>query len=70
MVYEIGGKYYILASRKYKEISIEKNKNDYNVIVVEKAEPIEYNKNIGAIQVSIEDAYNNINRSKNKFKVE
>ena len=67
MLYNIDGKYYILASRKYRQVTILKDKdNGYDVKLIENAKPIEYSKNINAIQVKIEEAYNNT-KTKSKF---
>lgn len=64
MVYEIDGKFYILASQKYREVSIEKKSDgSYDVKLNEKAEPIEKVPSIKAQSISVENAY-----SKRSFK--
>lgn len=57
MIYEIDGKYYILASHKFREVIIDKKDGEYDVKLVDKAEPIERTPNIKAQLVSVEQAY-------------
>ena len=58
MVYEIDGKYYIMANHKFYEVKVEKQGIDrYEAKLVEKAKPIEYTRDIEYNQVPIEEAY-------------
>ena len=58
MVYEIDGKYYIMANHKFYEVKIDKQgMNGYDVKLVEKAKPIEYNGEINYDQIPLEQAY-------------
>lgn len=57
MVYEIDGKYYVLAARKFREVTISKDRDGFDVKVVKGANPIEYSKNINAKKVSLEQAF-------------
>lgn len=68
MLYEIDGKYYVLASRRYIQVTISKDANGgYDVTPVKNAEPIEYSKNIKVKTTTVEEAFNS--KSK-KFKDE
>lgn len=67
MLYEIDGKFYVLASNKYREVKIEKDLNGgYNVKVVETAKPIEKTPQVKekAQFISVEEAYTKRNRNK------
>lgn len=57
MVYEIDGKYYIMANHKFYEVKIEKNGSNYDVKIIEKAKPIEYKYGIVYNSVTIQEAY-------------
>lgn len=56
MLYEIDGKYYVLAARKFRQVEVSKNGNDYDVKVVKNVEPIEYSKNINYKRISVSQA--------------
>lgn len=67
MIFEIDGKFYVLASNKYREVKIEKDVNGgYNVKVVETAKPIEKTPQIKekARNITVEEAYTKRNRNK------
>lgn len=67
MIFEIDGKFYVLASNKYREVKIEKDGNGgYNVKVVETAKPIEKTPQIKekARNITVEEAYTKRNRNK------
>lgn len=67
MLYEIDGKFYVLASNKYREVRVEKtSKGEYDVKLVEASEPIEKTPKIRekAQTVSVEEAYAKRNRNK------
>lgn len=67
MLYEIDGKFYVLASNKYREVRVEKNsKGEYDVKLVETSEPIEKTPQIKekANLISVEEVY----KSRNKIK--
>ena len=67
MLYEIDGKFYVLASNKYREVKVEKDaKGGYDVKLIETSEPIEKTPQLRAKAnlISTEEAYKN--RSKIK----
>lgn len=67
MLYEIDGKFYVLASNKYREVKVEKDLNGaFDVKVIEKSEPIEKTPKIRekAQPISVEEAYARRNRNK------
>lgn len=67
MLYEIDGKFYILASNKYREVRVERNsKGEYDVKLIETATPIEKTPQVKekTQTVSVEEAYAKRNRNK------
>lgn len=67
MLYEIDGKFYVLASNKYREVRVEKtSKGEYDVKLVETSEPIEKTPQLRekANLISTEEAYMKRNKSK------
>jgi hypothetical protein len=65
MLYYIDGKCYILASNKYHEVVVKKDKKEYNVEVVKDAKKIPYVHNVQKPQISLEEAYKNSNKITN-----
>lgn len=58
MVYNIDGKYYILANRKFYEVEIKKdNKDNYDVQLIKNGRIKEYNKDMAYTQIALEKAY-------------
>lgn len=58
MVYEIDGKFYVLASNKYREVEISKvSGNEYDVKLVDNVAPIEKTEKIKANSISVKEAY-------------
>lgn len=56
MLYEMNGKYYVLASRKYIQVEASEDGNGgYDVKVVEGVEPIEYRKDLNPRTVLVEE---------------
>lgn len=67
MLYEIDGKFYVLASNKYREVKVERNsKGEYDVKLVETSKPIVRTPQIKekAQFISVEEAYAKRNRNK------
>lgn len=67
MLYEIDGKFYVLASNKYREVKVNKDMTGgYDVKVVDTAKPIERSAGIKekVRPISVEEAYNK--KKKNK----
>lgn len=67
MLYEIDGKFYVLASNKYREVKVEKDLNGtFDVKAIEKSEPIEKTPQLRekAQLISVEEAYARRNRNK------
>lgn len=67
MLYEIDGKFYVLASNKYREVRVEKtSKGEYDVKLVETSEPIVRTPQVKekTQTVSVEEAYAKRNRNK------
>lgn len=67
MLYEIDGKFYVLASNKYREVKVEKDaKGGYDVKTVETSEPIEKTPQLRAKAnlISTGEAYMKRNRNK------
>lgn len=67
MIYEIDGKFYVLASNKYREVKVEKDSNGgYNVKAIDSAEPIERTPEVKekVKTISVEEAF----RKKSKTK--
>lgn len=59
MVYEIDGKYYVLANHKFYEVRVDKDsKDNYDVKLIEKAKTIEFNRQKSYNQITLEKAYN------------
>lgn len=68
MLYEIDGKFYILASGKYREIKIEKDSNDgYDVKLIESGKIIEKTSidKEKVHHISLEEAYKKKFKTKN-----
>lgn len=56
MLYEMNGKYYVLASRKYIQVEVsEDGHGGYNVSVIDGIEPIEYRKDLNPRTVQVEE---------------
>lgn len=66
MLYCIEGKIYLLVNNKYKEVTISKKANEYNVDVLNNGKVVEKTSMQHYPQVSIEYAYK-ISKSKSKF---
>lgn len=67
MLYEIDGKFYILASNKFREVRVERNsKGEYGVKLIETSEPIEKTPQLRAKSnlISTEEAYMKKNKNK------
>lgn len=64
MLYNIDGKFYILASNKYREVVVKKEKGAYKVEPVKNGKIIERIHNEIKPQLSVEEAYKKINNSK------
>lgn len=67
MLYEIDGKFYVLASNKYREVRVEKtSKGEYDVKLVEASEPIVRTPQLRAKAnlISTGEAYMKRNRNK------
>lgn len=64
MLYNIDGKFYILASNKYREVVVKKEKNTFKVEPVKNGKIIERVHNEIKPQVSVEEAYKKINSAK------
>ena len=58
MIYEINGKYYVLANHRFYEVKVEKDSNDnFDVKLVNKAPTVEYKREESYKQVTLEEAY-------------
>lgn len=57
MVYEIDGKYYVLANHRFNEVKIEKTGNEYDVKLVKNGKILEFRPDIAYSQVSLQEAY-------------
>lgn len=57
MLYYINGKYYILSSGYYKEVTVNMIGKEYDVKVKENGNRIEYRHNESRPQISVEEAY-------------
>lgn len=58
MVYEIDGKYYIMANHKFYEVKVEKKgMNNYNVVLVKNGKQLEFKTNTVYTQVAVDKAY-------------
>lgn len=71
MLYEIDGKYYVLASRRYVQVEVSEDGNGgYDVKPIKNAEPIEYSDNMRtkAKRVLVSEVAKK--NSKSKFKDE
>ena len=64
MLYNIDGKFYILASNKYREVVVKREKGAYKVEPVKNGRIIERIHNEIKPQLSVEEAYKKINNSK------
>lgn len=64
MLYNIDGKFYILASNKYREVVVKKEKNTFKVEPLKNGKIIERVHNEIKPQVSVEEAYKKINSAK------
>lgn len=64
MLYNIDGKFYILASNKYREVVVKREKGAYKVEPVKNGKIIERVHNEIKPQVSVEEAYKKINSAK------
>lgn len=64
MLYNIDGKFYILASNKYREVVVKREKGAYKVEPVKNGKIIERIHNEMKPQLSVEEAYKKINNSK------
>lgn len=67
MIFELDGKFYILASNKYREVRVDKDLNGYDVKVVEGSEPIEKSDKIKSKirSISVEEAFKKKKKAKN-----
>lgn len=66
MLYEIGSKYYILAAGYYREVTIEKNGENYRVLPVENGEKISVDDKEYK-EVDYVEAYKKEHKEKSKF---
>ncbi len=67
MLYEIDGKYYVLASRRYIQVDVSTDgKGGYDVKAKDGVEPIEYSDNIKAKRVLVSEAVKNTSKAKYK----
>ena len=67
MLYEIDGKYYVLASRRYIQVDVSTDgKGGYDVKAKEGVEPMEYSDNIKAKRILTSEAVKKASRSKFK----
>lgn len=57
MVYEIDGKYYVLANHKFNEVKVDKIGNDYDVKLVKNGKTVEFRTDKTYSQVSLQEAY-------------
>ena len=64
MLYYIDGKFYILASNKYREVVVKKIKDTFKVEIVKNGKIIERIHNEVKPQMSVEEAYKKTNKSK------
>ena len=64
MLYNIDGKFYILASNKYREVVVKREKGAYKVEPVKNGKIIERIHNEMKPQLSVEEVYKKINNSK------
>ena len=68
MMFELDGKFYILASNKYREVKVNKDLNGgYDIKVVEGSEPIERSEKIKSKirSISVEEAFKKKKKVKN-----
>lgn len=58
MVYEIDGKYYVMANHKFYEVEIRKEgKGNFDVQLIKKGATKDFNREISYKQISLEEAY-------------
>lgn len=57
MVYEIDGKYYIMANHKFYEVKVEKLGNEYDVKLAKNGKVLEYKNDRDYPQIPLEKAY-------------
>lgn len=70
-LYYINNKFYILVSSYYREVTVEKNGDDYNVVPIKESKKIEDTKMTGPIfSITVEEAYNKIAKSNNRNKID
>lgn len=65
MVYEIDGKYYIMANHKFYEVEIKKdNKDNFDVQLIKNGKMMDFSKEKNYKQIPLEEAYK-VKRNRN-----
>lgn len=67
MVYEIEGRFYIVASGYYREVTIKKENDDYTIVPVVGGKKIIRNIEDGYKQIHYTEAYKKSHKEKSRF---